>query len=139
MLVNPMLKNLWIIFIFLVGCTTQIAIEKPQQKPTPEPTPQLIATGIFNTPSVKGSVSLVLEKDRYKLLLNDLRAKLTPDLRLYLVTTTNEKIEVHKFEEEPVGDFTFELPITDISTIAAVDLYCVYCELSFGKATLVKQ
>ena len=61
--------------------------------------------------------------------------RLTPDLRLYLLTD-KERIEIHKFSEEPVGDFVFDLPSIDVEAVNAVDLYCVFCERSFGVAQL---
>ena len=119
---------LLVMLLFLSGC----ALEAPPL--VEEPEPQIIATGMFDGPDVQGSATLLLEQDNYTLVIKDLRSQLTPDLRLYLVTATGERVEVHKFEEEPVGDFVFDVP--DITDVVAVDLYCVFCARSFGQAQL---
>ena len=128
-----MMKNyLWLLVVMLVlsGCVPEapLVVEEPE--------PQVIATGIFDSPDVQGSATLLLEQDTYTLVIKDLRSQLTPDLRLYLVTDAGERIEVHKFEEEPIGDFSFE--VADVSGVVAVDLYCVFCARSFGQAQLTQ-
>jgi len=129
------IPKLLIIFglILIVGCTPVQEISSVQET-VEESSPKIVATGTFT--DVQGSVAIVLDKGKYKLSIENLNSQLTPDLRLYLITTAGEKIEVHKFEQEPIGNFEFDLAITDISNIAAVELYCVYCDASFGQAIL---
>ena len=131
----PNIRKPWIIVIILliVGCT---AI---QEEPVPvvetPPEKVIISTGNFYKPSAQGTVSIILENDSYKLSISNLQSRLTPDLRLFLITAAGERIDIYKFEEEPIGDFKFDLPM-DLTNIVAVDLYCVYCEASFGEAKL---
>lgn len=110
-------------------------VETPPQQDMPaDKVP--VKAGIFDTPSVQGSLYIIQEADAYKLIVENLQAKLTPDLRLYLIKKGGERIEVHKFAEEPIGNFEFYLQTKDPKNIAAVDLYCVYCKASFGVAEL---
>ena len=137
-----MLKNLLsiLLILMLLGCKP-VSVQEPEEVSEAPLYPsyasqEVVARGTLDTASTQGKVCIVKEQENYKLVVKDLQSKLTPDLRFYLVTATGEKIDVHKFEEEPVGDFEFDLSITDASDIVAVELYCVFCEASFGRAEL---
>ena len=137
----------------IMGCTAvqeQPVVEIPHPSDVPskvpvvetQPQPDMptekvpVKAGIFDTKAAQGLVHIIQEANAYKLVVENLQAKLTPDLRLYIITKAGERIEVHKFAEEPIGNFEFNLQIKDTDDIAAVDLYCVYCKASFGVAEL---
>ena len=133
----------------IIGCADDT--EKQEIVPEPEPVSELepisepvptvpqtrtVYTGTFSGGSASGSVRLVEDGDAATLSLEDVSARLTPDLRLYLIG--EETIDIHTFEEKPEGDLSFDVTGVDISKIEAVEIYCVYCEAAFGKAYLEK-
>ena len=127
--------------LFLIGCQSveQTPSDLPTEKPTVVPIKKTLYTGSFKTESATGIVEIIQEGENYTLNLKNMNAMLTPDLRLYLIKENNDRIDLHKFEEKPVGEFTFTLSENDVQNLKAIDLYCVFCEKSFGIAHLQKR